>query len=405
MSERRAWIWWAATRGLMLAVALLGPRGVMSDVGYYLKEVATIPADPRLLEVMPEYPVPVVAALAVPWLLGARFLVAYAGVFVGAMLAVDALVFRWLRRRGGPGAVFWLAFLPLLGPVVFFRFDLVVTALLLLALSPLARPDTRSTSTRGALLAGATAVKVWPLVLLAPVVARFPRGLRLQPVTWTLAWGALLALPGLVWTGWDRFFAPLTHQGDRGFELGSVLATPMMLERAFGGGRHQLASDFGAVQVDGPWLDATSTAGQVALVLFLLVAAALSVRLLRAAEPSDLAVLLVALAIVAAFVVTNRVLSPQYVLWFAAPIAAMGVEGRAWRGWGLAAAGATQLVFPVAYFSLFDAAAPALQPATLVLAGRNLLLMVFAVWAIVAAWSATGARARHAVVSAAGRPG
>lgn len=398
MSARAAWLWWAGTRAVMLLVGVLGPRGVMSDVGYYLKEVATLPADPRLAAVMPEYPVPVVAVLAVPWLLGAKALWAYAGVFVASMLAVDAAVYAWLRRRGGPGATFWLVFLPCLGPVVFFRFDLVVTALLLAALAPVTKTGTRAASGRGAALAGATAVKVWPLVLLGPVLARLPRGRRLQALAWTLGWGAALALPGLLLTGWGRFFAPLGYQGDRGFELEAVLATPMMLERAFGAGAHQLASAFGAVQVDGPWVAVTSVAAQGALVLFALVAGTLTVRLLRAASPTDEAVLLSALAIVAVLVVTNRVLSPQYVLWFAAPLALLGDGHAWWRRWGLAVAVATQLTFPVAFFALFDADGALLQPATLVLAARNLLLVVFCGWAVAVAWAATSNRPSSATL-------
>ena len=61
--------------------------------------------------------------------------------------------------------------------------------------------------------------------------------------------------------------------------------------------------------------------------LFAVAAGTLTVRLLRAASPTDEAVLLSALAIVAVLVVTNRVLSPQYVLWFGAPITVTAAAG------------------------------------------------------------------------------
>lgn len=391
MSTRAAWFWWGATRLVMLVVAVLGPRGVMSDVGYYLKEVETILSDPTFAAVLPEYPLPVVLLLALPWLVGARTLTLYAGAFVGSMLLVDAGLHYLLRRTNVEGAKFWLAFVPLLGPVMFFRFDLAVTALIALSLLPVGRTATGAAAAgRGAALAAATALKAWPIVLLAPVVAALPRGRRLAGVAWTLGWGALMAVGSVALAGLARLFSPLSHQANRGLELESTWAVAPMLERAFGAGEHVLASAYGAVQVEGPWIAALQNLANAASIVTLAVVLVVSVRALRMPTPSRQAILLAVLVVVATLIVTNRVFSPQYVVWLAAPVVWMrGRPAGKWRAAVLVMAAATQLTFPVAFFQLFDADGPWLQPATLVLAIRNVMMVGLWVWLLVAAWRAS----------------
>jgi hypothetical protein len=100
-------------------------------------------------------------------------------------------------------------------------------------------------------------------------------------------------------------------------------------------------------------------------------------------------------------IITNKTLSPQYLLWIGGPIAALLLL-RAdatpdLRRWvvrigvaGLVLAGLTQLVYPLlydGYLGFTDQAA--LVVATLVTAVRNLCLLVFTVLCLLLAWRAT----------------
>jgi hypothetical protein len=90
-----------------------------------------------------------------------------------------------------------------------------------------------------------------------------------------------------------------------------------------------------------------------------------------------------ALALVLAFIVFNKVGSPQYMTWIIAPlVVGLVVDRRRWRRpavLGLLIAGITQVVYPLTYWDLLNA--EALPVAVLTL--RNVLVGVMLVWAIV----------------------
>jgi hypothetical protein len=92
------------------------------------------------------------------------------------------------------------------------------------------------------------------------------------------------------------------------------------------------------------------------------------------------------LAIVLGLLVFNKVGSPQFVLWLAAPIvlgvATRGREFRTFAVLGLVIAALTQLIYPFGYDALL-----ALNPAMLlVLTVRNTLLVVVFALAVRALW-------------------
>jgi hypothetical protein len=90
-----------------------------------------------------------------------------------------------------------------------------------------------------------------------------------------------------------------------------------------------------------------------------------------------------ALSLVLAFVVFNKVGSPQYMTWIIAPIVVgLVVDRRRWwrpAALGLVIAAVTQVVYPMTYGYLLNA--EALPAAALTV--RNLLVVVLLVWAIV----------------------
>ena len=85
----------------------------------------------------------------------------------------------------------------------------------------------------------------------------------------------------------------------------------------------------------------------------------------------------------AAFVVFNKVGSPQYMTWIIPPlVVGLVIDRHRWRGpaaLALAIALVTQAVYPLTYWGLLNAEA---VPAAL-LTARNALVVVLLVWAIV----------------------
>ncbi len=100
-----------------------------------------------------------------------------------------------------------------------------------------------------------------------------------------------------------------------------------------------------------------------------------------------------ALALVLAFIVVNKVGSPQFLTWLIAPLAFGLVIDRRWwplAAAGLAAAGLTQLLYPVLYGMLLNAD----SLAAAILTARNALLAVMLVLSVVAL-ARVPVRAKH----------
>ena len=130
---------------------------------------------------------------------------------------------------------------------------------------------------------------------------------------------------------------------------------------------------------------------------------ALFVLAFRAGEPSALAVGLIILATVAIMIVTNKTLSPQYVLWLGGPVAALllraggrcptrPIDGRPARLAGAGLALLTHLVYPTLYDGLLAREGGAMIVlATVVTAVRNLALVAFTVEVVPAGLAFLGA--------------
>jgi hypothetical protein len=364
---------------------LLGPQAwVGGDVSYFDASLA-LAGDTGLAGTLVEYPLPAVAVVAVPWLLASATGVSYAVLLLLAAaltdLAFTVLVARSTPRLGPPVA--WVAAVPLLGSTAYARFDLlpgVLTgaAVLLLASRP---------RVAGTLVATATAVKLWP-VLLAPALVAAGRPRR--AVLWAggVTGGVLLAV-SVATAGWGRLLSPLTYQAERGLQIESVAATPVMAGWLLAPGRwtvHYAASK--AFEVTGPGVELLLAASTLATVLYVagLVLASRWLWRARDAVRAD-TVVWWGLATVTGFVVTGKVLSPQYVLWLL-PTAVAGLvvaDGRVMRLWVaglLVVAALTQVVFPTTYGAVTTGlGAPPWVP-VLALALRNAVMLALLVVAV-----------------------
>ena len=349
---------WAASRAVLVWL-LLGPQQwVSGDVSYFDQSLAGL-GRVGVSGTLVEYPVPALAVLAFPWVLGRAVSTALGtGDVYGVMLmlaaAVTDLAFTVaLARRGGRsrlGLLVWLLAVPLLGVTAYARFDLLPGVLCGLAVLALpGRPRTAA-----AAVAVATGVKLWPALVIVPLLAVVrPR----RPATLVLAGtGLVLALVSVALGGWGRLVSPLTYQADRGLQIESVLATPAMLGWLSDPARWHVAyAASKAYEVTGPGVGTLLSLSSLLTLAYVggLVAAWWRLWALRD-RARGTTVLWVAIAAVTGFVVVGKVLSPQYLLWLL-PLAAAGlaVEDHArlrwWTAGLLAATGLTQVVFPTNY--------------------------------------------------------
>ncbi|GAA2918793.1 hypothetical protein GCM10011428_38770 [Streptomyces violaceus] len=154
-------------------------------------------------------------------------------------LAVLALLAYAGRRPGRTlrGAWVWVAGVPLLGPTVYARYDVMVTAVAVAALLAGARHP----KTMGALAAFGALLKVWPAMLL--LAARRRSAWMSALVTGIAVTGAFaLAMPG--------GFAFLTFQRDRGTEVESLGALVFHVARHFGW-QGEVRLNYGSIEFSG----------------------------------------------------------------------------------------------------------------------------------------------------------
>ncbi|MFJ9904811.1 glycosyltransferase 87 family protein [Streptomyces sp. NPDC101152] len=298
---------WGLTRLLLLLFVFKvwtfpGPD-VTSDVsviyqGWY--EVLRTGTFPRG-DVTWQYPPAAALAILSPALL--PFLQYASAFFVLAFLAdavVLALVVYAGLRPGKSlrGAWVWVAGVPLLGPTVYARYDVMVTAVAVAALLAGARRP----RVMGVLVGFAALLKVWPALLL---VGARKRG------AWTWAAGCVAMVGGLFAVSMPGAFSFLTAQRGRGTEVESLGSLVFHVARHFGWGGRVLFN-YGSIEFVGPWVDAVSSA---ALFLtgvafgWLLLWRLMATRFLPAtlADAAFTGVLM--------FTVTSRVISPQYLVW------------------------------------------------------------------------------------------
>lgn len=257
-SAGRSPVWlvavWGATRLLLLLFVLKvlvfpGPD-VTSDVSviyrdwYEVLRTGTFPSD----DVTWQYPPAAAFAILSPALL--PFL-EYATAFFVLACAVDAAVLALLWRAGrgsgrSPrGAWVWVVGVPLLGPTVYARYDLMVTAVAVAALLAAGR----HARVAGALAAVGALLKVWPALVLVGMGGRWP---------WAAAAVGGAGLAGLFAVTMPGAFAFLTFQRERGVEVESLGALVFHVARHFGweGG---VLLNYGSMEFLGPHVDTVST--------------------------------------------------------------------------------------------------------------------------------------------------
>ncbi|MEU2713975.1 glycosyltransferase family 87 protein [Streptomyces sp. NPDC007205] len=372
---------WGATRvALLLFVfqvfAFPGPD-VTSDVSviyrgwYEVLRQGTFPLD----DVTWQYPPAAALAIRSPDVL--PFLSYAHAFFVLAFLAdvvVLALLLGPARRPGRSlrGAWVWVAGAPLLGPTVYARYDVMVTAVAVAALAAGARRP----RVMGALAAFGALLKVWPALLLAGAVRRR---------AWASAAVTGAGLAALFSVSMPGAFAFLTFQRERGTEVESLGGLVFHVARHFGWPGEVLLN-YGSVEFLGPYVDQVSAA---ALALTGAAFGWLLLWRLRAGLTAPHTLADAAFTAVLLFTVTSRVISPQYLVWLIG-LAAVCVSYRASRMGApalmvVAASFVTVLEFPLGFSHVVASD----RYGVLLMAVRNGLLVAASLSAARRLWRST----------------
>ena len=396
---------WLATRTLLLLIlATKAERFMVGDVYYYHRKLRAL-FDVGLSQTLNEYPTPVVWILLLPYGATGGSRVGYLVAFLTFMLLLDAgftyALYRSAGRRHDRAIDFWLLFVFLIGALSYLRFDLLPAVL---AGGALLAARRRPWVT-GALAGLGAAVKLWPALLIPSFLAfrpdRRPAGIAFVAVGFGLAGVSLLA------GGWSRLVSPLTWQSGRGLQIESIWGAPLMVARAIRpSGWTVDTSPFQAFEIFGPGVKFWVQVSNLATLVGLAVLALLFVRAFRAGGGTPVAVGFLVLTTVAVMIVTNKTLSPQYLLWLGGPAAALlllrgnavAEERLAIRRTAYALvllALLTHLVYPLLYDGLRGLKGyPMLVVATAVTAARNLAMLAFTGYVARLAWRFLGAGQR-----------
>ncbi|MBS2964608.1 DUF2029 domain-containing protein, partial [Actinocrinis puniceicyclus] len=393
---------WAWTRGVLLlftynVVPYISHGDIVGDVKTYNRWSQSLAAghyplhDPQW-----QYPPGAAIVIALPRLIHSGTGLSYYTAFYAMALLADLITFLlvlyrcWFTAHRGDatrtdytGAWAYVVAIFMLGPIVYGRYDIVVTMTAALALVVTTSKASGTWRLRGAAIGTGALMKLWPAALAVglPKGADGRRAVRwavLAAAAPTLALAAFL--PGA--------FGFLSGQQDRGLEVESVLAVPFLIARRFGYPgviRHQ----YGAFEIIGPGVGTAAigcellTVAGFAWLLWWRRRADLTPQRWSAALYYDAGLVAVLVAIV-----TSRVLSPQYLVWVVALIALCltqpdsALRGPCWLL--LAAISLTQAEFPLLFPRLLHGG----RLAPWVLAGRDLMLVVATLWAAWALWRA-----------------
>lgn len=379
---------WALTNAVIVGVLIFWPFA-NGDPMYYFRNSLEEPQAPSQGAVpLTEYPDAGLWPVRAIIQLSGDHAYVFLTLFSAVLIALSTAFFFYLLNRSHRAALFWTAFTAAAGPIVYSRLDLIPGLLVAATAAALfTHPKLAS-----ALLGFAAMSKLWPAALAAGLVDKWNRSatwVRLATFGGTLVVvGAITALT----SGWDRLVSPLTYQDVRGLQIESILATPLIVAATiFPGQWHIAKAPSKSYELFGPGVDQLVTASSVLMACTMLFGLAWALWHFLGDAWSPRSTALFFLTMVLLLIVSNKVFSPQYVVWFGPLLAVLvakqpeepGASAQAGTSseadalrkltWlSVLVAALTTAVFPFTYNLLFEG------PhwfAALVLTARNILMV------------------------------
>lgn len=387
---RRGLFWgFLAVHGGFLAFALIvSLRGeAFSDTFIYRDWAAAGFDDSRLAGGPSPWVYPILALVPL-YLAGIAGPGPYFFLWVLMIAVLDALALGKLTDWGRKPSTFaagwwWLVFVAIMGLLGFARVDGLTAPLVLIALVyGVQRPFVA-----GVLLAIGTWVKVWPAAVMLSLFTVVRN--RLQVVLAGVLVSSCVVVLSAVTGSLPKLLNFLTQQGERGMQLEATFTTPWLWLSVLriGDSHMYMNTDINSMQVDGPGTALMATLMQPLLIVAALLVAGLTFWALHNGNRFggvDRTELLLAgsLTMATAFVVFNKVGSPQFMVWLA-PAVAVGLAHsfKEWRvpaAMLIAIAVATFCIYPLFY----DALSHNDPVMALVLTLRNVLLVVLFCWSL-----------------------
>lgn len=393
------WVAFLVVHAALVVLDLFGQGWPLGDVVAVYRVWAENAAEGLVrmgIDVPWVYPILAFAPMAASLAFGPEW---YGQTWLGIVVLLNAAAFsvligrRRLTRTRRIAAWWWLGFLALLGPIALGRIDAITVPLALTGMLWAAgRPRVAAV-----LLTIATWVKVWPAAVLAALVVASRR--RWEVVTVALALSAgilgvsLLAGSGLNAVGF------VAEQAGRGLQIEAPLAVAWLWQIVAGSDAVEVVYDRQILtfQISGPGADAAASVTTPIMALGVAAVLLLGIRAARRGAAFGRLFPPLALSFIVVLMLANKVGSPQFVTWLAAPVV-LGLVLRPRRFLvpaALAAAVAllTQVIYPYWYGWLM-AANPGF---VLVLTAKVLLLGALLVWGIRTLWQAGSVRNRIAV--------
>ncbi|WP_406249671.1 hypothetical protein ACI7YT_06625 [Microbacterium sp. M] len=323
-------------------------------------------------------PMLIVKALSLPLVATMGALGAYLVAWAVLVTLLDAVAL-WFLIGGRPSAPrraaawFWTAALLLLGPIALYRLDAVTVPLAIIGGLLLLRHPVVATT----LLTVGAWIKIWPgaLVLAAVVAARGRLKILLAAAGASAGIVVVLFLLGAD----QHLFAFLSQQTGRGLQVEAVAATPYLWAARAGHASVGYSFEILTFQVEGYGVPFVSDI--LTPIMLLTVGAITGLAAVKSARGGSFGRLFppLALSLVTALIVTNKVGSPQFQTWLIAPLVLWFVydrtRARVPAALVLVLCGLTCLIYPLTY----DALLRTEFVPVLLLTARNVLLIVLLV--------------------------
>lgn len=369
---------WLLGRLSILAFVGIDEHAVINDVAYYHRGIDS--------GGLTEYPEPSLWPLYPLHALFPDNAETFTVAFVALCLLLDAAFCLWLGRGGhGRALWFWLLFSIACGPVLVFRMDLIPALLVGVAALALLR----GSRVAAIALGYATAVKLWPGVLAAGLVAAWKEKNTWRGLAWFLGTLVSTVVVTAAFFGIERVLSPLNYQGDRGLQVESIAATPFVVLAWFNPQEWEIwYAPSKSLEILGTGTVAGTMLSSLTMILLLTFAVGFALRRFLHGGGSPHATLAFWLVMVAGLIVANKVFSTQYILWLGPLIAAclVGTSGRAggvprplqrlsWLAIPLAAL--STFIYPAFYDELVNGDPQLIPVIALVLRNALMLLLLW----------------------------